>query len=320
MSYQHFHRGTYLLFFFFGSILVLFSHQNDIQKSDERYAVVTASSLNLRAEPSTNAAIVTKAKKGDRVEVVDESDEWLQVKTRDGKVGWSLKKYFSIEEAKQAAPVTKEEKKSTPKTETRSKDEIQRKETQSSQNIFVDRTSISYGIIGGVAFSQLSGSSATNNFSSRFGFTVGALMYYKLSDMFGVQPSFVYVMKGAVKKVGGVQMTFQLDYIELPVLVRISFPVSTTITPYITAGAAVSYNLQAIVTSNASGASTQEISDIRKIDYGISAGGGMQMYIANQKFIIDARYTFGLSGIDDAEIDPLDLKHRSFAIVLGWLF
>ena len=319
MFHRHFTHSYLILFIVCVSSNYAFTHQNLNQSTDEKFAVVTASSLNLRAEPTTSATIVTKAKKGDRVAVLGESGEWLQVKTRDGKVGWSLKKYFAPEEKKISESPRAEE---NPKPVTESKPIIkkQNEEIVSPQYTYHDVSSLSFGVVGGVALSQLAGSSVTNDFSSRFGFAAGGVLHYKLSDIFGVQPSLLYVMKGATKKVGGIQSTFQLDYIELPVLLRVSFPVSTTVVPYITAGGAVSYNLQAIVTSDAPGVSVQEISDIRKIDYGISAGGGVQMYIANQKFILDARYTFGLSNIHNAETDPLDLKHRTITVVLGWLY
>jgi uncharacterized protein YgiM (DUF1202 family) len=49
---------------------------------------VNASTLNIRAEASTSAAIVGHARRGERLTVVGDSGSWLRVKLNDGMTGW----------------------------------------------------------------------------------------------------------------------------------------------------------------------------------------------------------------------------------------
>jgi len=53
------------------------------------------SNLNIRQEPSTEAAIVGKAEKGSSVTLVEQtSDDWWKVKTADGQEGYAYSRYL----------------------------------------------------------------------------------------------------------------------------------------------------------------------------------------------------------------------------------
>lgn len=53
------------------------------------------SNLNIRQEPSTEAAIVGKAAKGSSVTLVEQtSDDWWKVKTADGQEGYAYARYL----------------------------------------------------------------------------------------------------------------------------------------------------------------------------------------------------------------------------------
>jgi uncharacterized protein YgiM (DUF1202 family) len=49
---------------------------------------VNVSTLNIRAEASTAAAIVGHARRGERLTVVGDSGDWLKIKLNDGSRGW----------------------------------------------------------------------------------------------------------------------------------------------------------------------------------------------------------------------------------------
>lgn len=54
-----------------------------------------SSNLNIRQEPSTDAAVVGKAAKGDSVTLVEQtSDEWWKVKTASGEEGYAYARYL----------------------------------------------------------------------------------------------------------------------------------------------------------------------------------------------------------------------------------
>ncbi|MDQ0593094.1 uncharacterized protein YgiM (DUF1202 family) [Chryseobacterium ginsenosidimutans] len=53
------------------------------------------SNLNIRQEPSTEAAVVGKAAKGDSVTLIEQtSDDWWKVKTADGQEGYAYSRYL----------------------------------------------------------------------------------------------------------------------------------------------------------------------------------------------------------------------------------
>lgn len=53
------------------------------------------SNLNIRQEPSTDAAVVGKAAKGSTVTLVEQtSDDWWKVKTADGQEGYAYARYL----------------------------------------------------------------------------------------------------------------------------------------------------------------------------------------------------------------------------------
>ena len=53
------------------------------------------SNLNIRQEPSTDAAVVGKAAKGESVTLVEQtSDDWWKVRTADGEEGYAYARYL----------------------------------------------------------------------------------------------------------------------------------------------------------------------------------------------------------------------------------
>lgn len=57
--------------------------------------ITDQSNLNIRQEPSTDAALVGKAAKGETVTLVEQtSDDWWKVKTADGEEGYAYARYL----------------------------------------------------------------------------------------------------------------------------------------------------------------------------------------------------------------------------------
>lgn len=55
------------------------------------------SNLNIRQEPSTEAAIVGKAAKGESVTLVEQtSEDWWKIKTADGEEGYAYARYLQV--------------------------------------------------------------------------------------------------------------------------------------------------------------------------------------------------------------------------------
>ncbi|SDH68810.1 SH3 domain-containing protein [Chryseobacterium taeanense] len=53
------------------------------------------SNLNIRQEPSTDAAVIGKATKGSSITLIEQtSDDWWKVKTSDGQEGYAYSRYL----------------------------------------------------------------------------------------------------------------------------------------------------------------------------------------------------------------------------------
>lgn len=54
-----------------------------------------SSNLNIRQEPSTDAAVIGKANKGESVTLVEQtSEDWWKVRTADGEEGYAYSRYL----------------------------------------------------------------------------------------------------------------------------------------------------------------------------------------------------------------------------------
>lgn len=69
---------------------------------EERY--VSATSLRLRAGPSTAARTIASLPTGTRVSVLGATDEWLRIRLSDGRTGWASARYLSPTEPPIAPP------------------------------------------------------------------------------------------------------------------------------------------------------------------------------------------------------------------------
>ncbi len=56
---------------------------------------VTASVLNIRSGAGTNYSVITKAYKGESVDILDTNNGWYKVKLSNGKIGWASSDYIN---------------------------------------------------------------------------------------------------------------------------------------------------------------------------------------------------------------------------------
>src|SRR5215216_4603292 len=81
---------------------------------------------------------------------------------------------------------------------------------------------VHFGVKGGVSVSQLDFDNNTSS-DSRVGLHVGALAHiHTSSKSWAIQPELLYSMEGA-QKVGNSSSKFELNYLNLPVLVQYMF-------------------------------------------------------------------------------------------------
>ncbi len=166
------------------------------------------------------------------------------------------------------------------------------------------RAQVGFGLTGGVNFATVGGTDATPNAKNLTGFAAGAYLDISVPFLISVQPEVLYSVKGYTAEANFVILgnsytakgTATLNYLEIPVLVKYSFPVPV-LKPTLYAGPAMGILLSAKMKTELTGQPTQE-TDIKdntnSPDWGGVVGASVHLLAVN----VTARYTFGLTTLD----------------------
>jgi hypothetical protein len=178
----------------------------------------------------------------------------------------------------------------------------------------------------GVNIANLGGGDADNligeSLDSKTGFSGGLFFMYQFNNMFAIQPEAFYSMKGATYSEGGEELTLTLDYIEVPLLIKLLIPVEgSNVRPSIFAGPAVGFNTTSKAKIEVNGQSEEEDlkEDTKSTDFSLAFGGGVGFMVGKNELGVDVRYILGLSTIDDSS-DAWDLKNNviNFNVYFGF--
>lgn len=165
---------------------------------------------------------------------------------------------------------------------------------------------------------------------SRIGFIGGAFLTYDLNRQFALQPEILYVSKGSEKSLFIFTAYWDIDYLEIPVLLKFDLDPEGSIHPLLFAGPALDILLNSEI--GALGESIDVSDGMKSIDFSIALGGGVDY----KHFVFDVRYTLGLANTIDAakvnritgfqpgddfylEGDP-EVKNRNLSFMFGVKF
>lgn len=179
---------------------------------------------------------------------------------------------------------------------------------------------ISFGLKGGVNLANLSG----DDFSyadARSGLNIGIVFEIGLPlSPIGIESGLYYSQKGASSENQnlGVTTTLKADYLEVPVLAKLSFGPPGPIKPHLLAGPYLSFLLNSETVSDGGGGSVSvDINDTTNdIDFGLIGGIGLDVNMGLATLSLQARYSMGLTEVYTNN----DAKHGVFAIVAGFTF
>jgi outer membrane protein with beta-barrel domain len=177
-----------------------------------------------------------------------------------------------------------------------------------------------YGVKAGINISSLKFELDEANITGdgRAGLLAGFFVARDFNPRAGIQVEALLSQKGsefAAGELDDVDASFKLTYIEFPVLARINFPVAPT-TVRILAGPTFAFHVNETIKFGGVELDGDEV-DLETFEMGFALGGAVEF----KKFIVDARYIWGLTNINgsDDEGEP-SVKNGTFAISFGYRF
>lgn len=182
------------------------------------------------------------------------------------------------------------------------------------------------GLTFGVNLANFGGedASSSSNVERRRGVVAGGFLLIDVAGPLALQPELLYVQKGQRAEgdtfQGTVTITSKVDYIELPMLVKLQVPVAGPITPTVFGGPSVGVNVNASEEVSRDGRSaTQDFDDeIESTELGVHLGAGLDISTGTGILTVDVRYQLGVNNI--VSEGPGELKNRGIGIVGGFAF
>lgn len=172
---------------------------------------------------------------------------------------------------------------------------------------------VKYGAKVGIniANQKFEGSGITLTANSIVGVQVGGFAEVNLNEKFAIQPEVLFSTEGSELKAEGEEVTFNLSYINVPVMLKF-YP-------------APKFNLQAgpqvgllVAAKGKYQGVKEDIKDgYKTANFGLNLGAA---YEFTEKCFVDARYNFGLSNIMDNTEDGTKNKGVVLSLAVGYKF
>ncbi len=152
----------------------------------------------------------------------------------------------------------------------------------------------------------------------RLGIVAGVFATMPILSWLDLQAEGLYAMKGATLDIKGAGSSVGVEYLEVPILARLTRNRGGALQYFVTGGPSIGVRLRARVRTKF-GNSTEERDvgdELERLDYGAAAGGG----IARGPLSLEGRYTLGLKDIDKDRSDTVKVTNRVISVALGIRF
>lgn len=201
----------------------------------------------------------------------------------------------------------------------------------SAVNVSAQTTGPQFGVKLGPTFSNLSidPEDPDADTGMRWGIGGGGFLVMPLNPRFSLQFEALFTPKGsqttgqAGTEFEGLEGHIALDYLEFPMLLRVEGPRGGRQAFHVFAGPALGYNTSArnelVVQGDLfdNGVSDNIRDQIHYFELGLVVGAGIEF---GRYFIADARYTWGLTNVNNVEDDDTVVKNRAFTVLAGIRF
>jgi len=167
-----------------------------------------------------------------------------------------------------------------------------------------------FGLKSGLNFANVSSRKDVDkdNIGTNIGFAFGGYLIYILNKTVSIQPEIMFSQKGYVYRE---DTYYDSNYLEIPILTKISIPIKSSLNPKFLIGPTFSIKLSS---SYEISGDSKHFWNINSTDLGVVVGLGGIM--GNIPLSFDVRYSIGFKSI----CDYLDAKNRVFSLMFGYLF
>ncbi len=158
---------------------------------------------------------------------------------------------------------------------------------------------------------------------SKLGVTGGGFTAFPVNRIVAIQPEAMFVMKGAKTEIevvdfagnptGRESIFWDLRYLEVPVLVRITPMPNASLQPRLFLGPSLGFSLGGRFKSDFG---SDDIQGMRAVDGGVTGGIGVRGAVARRGVIADLRYTTGFRDLFDVQGNS-DAINSVFALTFG---
>jgi hypothetical protein len=185
------------------------------------------------------------------------------------------------------------------------------------------------GVKGGLSLSHVNADLFETD--NRAGFVGGVYGALGLSPNITVQPELLFVRKGAKLfntdvRIGPLDLgefgaTLDVDYLEVPVLLRFSMPTAGPVDMRLLAGPVAAFKVGEQLSTTGLIGYRLPTDQVKTTDFGLAVGGAVGVRNGGLEVVAEGRYTFGLTNISDLHILDLpiggDVKNGAFYATLG---
>ncbi len=178
------------------------------------------------------------------------------------------------------------------------------------------------GIKGGLNFSNISVKPADPeipDFQNLRGLTGGLFFCLNLGFV-SIQPEILYSRRGTMWEVDiDSKVEYMLDYIEVPVFLKLNIVPAGPIRPIIFGGPSFGYlvNAKGRMTTP-EGTDEGDIADMfEKTSWAAVFGGGLEFKLPGILLTVDGRYNLGITNVGADAAEGESAKHKGFSVLVG---
>lgn len=184
------------------------------------------------------------------------------------------------------------------------------------------RRDLAVGIRTGVSFARFIGSDAPSTVfehSEKPFITVGITGLVGVHEWLSIQPELLFMSKGRRSSLNGApDGTFHNDYVEIPILARVTVPITEQVVSYALAGPALGFLLRFQLKSEIDGSIADRTDQAKRLDLSGIVGLGIQVALTGAHgLVLEGRYDRSFTRFLKTEDD---IKNRAFAFIIGYQY